>query len=192
MGGRMRGIRVTVRLAVVAGTLALSPAAGAMTLGGPAWWSYNRPADYSTVTTNVFVTMPDGTPIHCLLAQPAIGGVAAPSRFPSLIEEYDPYGGVRAASDLQPPDDFWADHGYVAMTCDVRGTGLSGGVWQGLLSAQENQDNHDLLEWMRAQPWSNGVLGQMGGSYGGMTTMRVASLHPPGLVAISPLSAEDD
>lgn len=179
---------------VVAGMLVLAGAAPAAPIvyGAPAWWSYNRPADYTTVTSNIYVTMPDATPIHCLLAQPAKNGVAASGRFPALIEEYLPYGGVGALGDLPGGDDFWADHGYVAMSCDVRGTGLSGGVWQGLLSAQENQDNYDLLEWMRRQPWSNGRLGQMGGSYGGMTSMRVASLDPPGLLAISPLSSEYD
>jgi hypothetical protein len=165
--------------------------AGTATAAAPGWWNYNRPAQYTTVKSNVYVTMPDGTPIHCVLAQPAKDGGAVRGRFPALMEEYLPYGGLTATNDL-PGDDFWADHGYVGMSCDIRGTGLSGGVWEGLLSTQENRDNYNLLEWMRKQPWSNGRLGQMGGSYGGMTTMRVASLHPPGLLAISPLSSEYD
>jgi hypothetical protein len=184
----MRRFHVPVAVLGFVWALGLAATANA---AAPAWWSYNRPADYTTVKSNVYVTMPDGTPIHCVQAQPAKNGVAVPGRFPALMEEYLPYGGLTASNDL-PGDDFWADHGYVGMSCDIRGTGLSGGVWEGLLSAQENRDNYDLLEWMRKQPWSNGRLGQMGGSYGGMTTMRVASLRPPGLLAISPLSAEYD
>ena len=164
-------------IAVVLGALGLVPAASASSIeyGAPGWWNYHRPADYATVKSNTYVTLPDGTPIHCVLAQPAKNGVAARGRFPALIEEYLPYGGVGVLGDLPGGDDFWADHGYVAMSCDIRGTGLSGGVWKGLLSPQENRDNYYLLEWMRHQPWSNGRLGQMGGSYGGMTSMRVAS-----------------
>ncbi len=191
----MRRAHITATvLAVVLGALWLSAGAGASSIrfGAPAWWSYNRPADYTAVTSNIYVTLPDGTPIHCLLAQPAKNGAAAPGRFPALMEEYLPYGGVGLLGDVPGGDDFWADHGYVTTSCDIRGTGLSGGVWQGLLSAQENRDNYYLLEWMRHQPWSNGRVGQLGGSYGGMTSMRVAALDPPGLLAISPISSEYD
>lgn len=177
--------------AALAGVLGILGCAAPAAAAAPGWWSYDRPADYGTVKSDVFVTVTDGTPIFCSLAQPAKSGTAAPGRFPALIESYTPYGGVGVTGELSS-DDYWADHGYVAMSCDVRGTGRSGGVWQGLLSWQENQDNYDLLAWMRAQPWSNGRLGQLGASYGGMTTMRVAALHPPGLQAISPLSAEND
>jgi uncharacterized protein len=157
----------------------------------PVWWSYDRPADYGTIKTSVFVPMSDGTPIHCVLARPALGGVAAAGTFPGLITSYTPYGATSLPSGLSGSD-YWASRGYVAMSCDVRGTGWSGGVWQGLLSAVENQDNYELLAWMRGQPWSNGRLGQLGVSYGGMTAMRVAALNPPGLLAISPVSAQDD
>jgi uncharacterized protein len=157
----------------------------------PEWWSYDRAAEYGTVKSHVFVPMSDGTPIHCVLAQPAVNGAAAPGRFPALITSYTPYGGLGVLGAL-PGDDYWASRGYIAMSCDVRGTGSSGGVWQGLLSAVENQDNYELLAWMRRQEWSNGRLGQLGVSYGGMTAMRVAALDPPGLLAISPVAAQDD
>jgi predicted acyl esterase len=192
----------------ISGVAAAAAAAdsGSIAYGAPSWWNYNRPAKYTTNTTPVYVTMADGTPIFCALHQPAgppmtvsengvtetIQGQPAPGKFPGLIEEYDPYGGLGGLGAEPGTDDFWADHGYVSMYCEVRGTGQSGGVWLGLLSEQENLDNYQLLEWMRQQPWSNGRLGQLGGSYGGMTSMRVASLRPPGLKAISPLSSEYD
>ncbi len=185
----MRTARLYLATSIAAlAALALTATAAA---AEPAWWSYDRPPDYGTVKSHVFVLMSDGTPIHCVLAQPAQNGAAASGTFPALITSYTPYGALSALGAL-PGDDYWASHGYVAMSCDVRGTGSSGGVWQGLLSAIENQDNYELLAWMRRQPWSNGRLGQLGVSYGGMTAMRVASLNPPGLLAISPVSAEDD
>jgi predicted acyl esterase len=159
----------------------------------PAWWSYDRPATYTTARTNTFVFVRDGTPIHCVVDQPAdTSGNPLAGPFPALITNYTPYGATNALGALPGGDNYWSDHGYVALSCDVRGTGLSGGVWQGLLSPLENVDNYDILAWMRQQPWSNGRLGQIGVSYGGMTSMRVASLHPAGLLAISPLSSEDD
>lgn len=187
-GGVMRGIKSGLTLAVAALAVAGLPATA--NASAPAWWSYGRSADYTTVTSNVFVPVRDGTLIHCVLAQPADNGAAAPGKFPGLVESYTPYGAVNLQA--QTADDYWADHGYAAMTCDVRGTGESGGVWQGLLSEQENQDNYDVLAWMRKQPWCDGRLGQLGASYGGMTSMRVAALHPPGLLAISPISSEYD
>jgi putative CocE/NonD family hydrolase len=188
---------LAMRVAAVAVGLAALCSASTATASAPAWWRYDRPATHGTVKSNVFVPMRDGTPIHCLLARPAQNGVATPGRFPSLITNYTPYGaaqvtGAVGGTSQLPGDDYWASHGYAAMSCDIRGTGGSGGTWQGILTAIENQDDYDLLQWMRRQPWSNGRLGQLGVSYGGMTSMRVMSLHPPGLLAVSPLSAQDD
>jgi hypothetical protein len=175
---------------LILGFCALGPA-GTAAAAAPAWWNYNRPAEYATVRTSVYVPVSDGTLIYCSLARPAKNGQPVPGRFPALIEEYLPYGAEQLTDDI-PGDDFWADHGYVALNCDIRGTGLSGGVWAGILSSRENEDDYDLLEWMREQPWSNGRVGQTGASYGGMTTLRVASLNPPGLMAILPISGEYD
>ena len=181
-----RGRLVAIGVAVACGALTSPTVAAA-----PKWWSYDRKAQYTTSQSDVFVTVRDGTPIHCKLNQPALDAAPAPGRFPALMESYTPYGATNTPGG-SGGDDYWADRGYVSMICDIRGTGYSGGVWQGLLSAQENLDNYDLLAWMRAQPWSDGHLGQTGVSYGGFTSMRVASLHPPGLEAILPVSAEDD
>ena len=187
---RTWGVRAAV---VVLAALSFPAGNAAAANPQPAWWSYDRAATYTTARTNAFVVVRDGTPIHCVVDQPAdTTGTALPGRFPALITVFTPYGAVNTLGALPGGDDFWSDHGYVAVACDVRGTGESGGVWQGLLSAVENVDNYDVLAWMRQQPWSNGKLGQLGVSYGGMTSMRVASLHPPGLLAISPLSSEDD
>src|SRR3954467_5787246 len=130
---RGRLVVIGVALACGVGTLA-SPAAAT----APAWGSYERKAQFHPGQTDVFVTVRDGTPIHCKLNQPALDGAPAPGRFPALIESYTPYGATNGPS-ASGGDDYWADHGYVSTVCDIRGTGYSGGVWQGLLSALENQ-----------------------------------------------------
>jgi hypothetical protein len=59
-------------------------------------------------------------------------------------------------------------------------------MFPGCLSCGENEDNFDVIEWLGTRSFCTGHVGQYGQSYGGMTALRVASLHPPHLVAIAP------
>src|SRR3954447_20438969 len=91
--GRGEPMRRSLILAAVVATLV--PGATARAGTPPAWRNYDRKADYGTVKdNNVFVTMSDGTPIHCSVAQPATNGTAAAGRFPALMDDFTPYGGV--------------------------------------------------------------------------------------------------
>jgi putative CocE/NonD family hydrolase len=51
------------------------------------------------------------------------------------------------------------------------------------------KDTHDLIEWVAAQPWCNGVVGTTGLSYGGWIQWAAASQHPPHLKAMISTSA---
>ena len=75
---------------------------------------------------------------------------------------------------------------------DVRGTGRSDGVALDEYTADETRDGYELVEWLAAQPWSNGNVGMWGISYGGFTAIQVAALRPPHLRAIVPVYATDD
>src|SRR4029079_5832786 len=46
-----------------------------------------------------------------------------------------------------------------------------------------NQDGYDTVEWAARQPWSNGNVGMIGGSYGGFTQYVPAPTRPPSLKA---------
>ena len=75
---------------------------------------------------------------------------------------------------------WWAVQGYAVVNCDLRGAG----TWEGtasLLSAQEGEDVHDLIEWAAAQPWSTGAVGMLGLSYLAISQWEAAALRPPGL-----------
>ena len=158
---------------------------------GPAWWSYDRPAIAAPVRSNIKLPMRDGTPLDCDLTLPGTpDGQVIPGRFPGLVVEFTPYVVFRGLYNSEAA--YFASRGYAAMVCNIRGTGLSGGTWQGTNSAIENEDNYELVEWMAAQPWSNGRIGQTGFSYGGMTSYRVAALQPPHLVAIAPQESQAD
>jgi predicted acyl esterase len=76
-----------------------------------------------------------------------------------------------------------ARYGYAVVAQDCRGTGASEpGQWD--MYMYEKEDGHDLVDWVRAQRWSDGKIGGTGGSYVGETQWFMAS-HP-GMTAILP------
>nr|WP_257818271.1 CocE/NonD family hydrolase [Phenylobacterium sp. J367] len=74
----------------------------------------------------------------------------------------------------------YTDAGYVFVLQDVRGKGRS----EGFYAAFENdiEDGYDAVEWVAAQPWSNGKVGMTGGSALGITANSAAMANPPHLV----------
>lgn len=152
-----------------------------------AWWAYERPGTFSVARSDVTVPMRDGVTLACSLSRPASGEDPAPGQFPGLVVEYTPYALV--ADTLIAEADFFAERGYNGLVCHVRGTGLSGGTWNHAASRQDGLDAHDLVEWLATQSFSDGRMGQFGGSYGGFTTYQAAAEQPPHLLAIAPMIA---
>jgi pimeloyl-ACP methyl ester carboxylesterase len=58
---------------------------------------------------------------------------------------------------------YFAGHGYVYLTVDVRGRGNSEGEFTPML--QEARDGHDVVEWLAQQSYCNGKVTMWGGSY---------------------------
>lgn len=163
-----------------------APAFGA----APAWWSYDRPATSSSVHSQVRVPMRDGVRLGCDLHLPARNGTAIPGRYPSIVYEVTPYA---AATAIYVEQGAWlATRGYAAITCNVRGSGRSGGDFPQPNQPAEQTDAYDLVEWVAAQDWSTGRVGQTGESYGGMMTYRAAASGAPHLVAAVPQQAPND
>jgi putative CocE/NonD family hydrolase len=79
---------------------------------------------------------------------------------------------------------FYAEHGYVFVIQDTRGRGDSDGTFNFFFS--EGKDGYDTIEWLAAQPWSNGKVGMIGVSYLGTVQWLAAREHPPHLVCIVP------
>jgi len=48
-----------------------------------------------------------------------------------------------------------------------------------LLSDQEGEDVHDLIEWAAAQPWGTGAVGMLGVSYLATSQWKAAARQPP-------------
>lgn len=108
-------------------------------------------------------------------------------RFPAILIR-TPYG---KGADLPVSYQSFINHGYGVVMQDVRGRYASGGVFNVL--SQEGPDGYDTLDWIAAQPWSDGKVGMIGGSYLGIAQWRVALLNNPHLKAIFPVvSGSDD
>jgi uncharacterized protein len=81
---------------------------------------------------------------------------------------------------------YFAAHGYVFLTVDVRGRGNSEGKFQPL---REARDGHDAVEWLARQPYCNGKIAMWGGSYAGTDQWQTASQRPAHLGTIVPAAA---
>jgi putative CocE/NonD family hydrolase len=79
---------------------------------------------------------------------------------------------------------FFVAHGYAFAIWDLRGRYDSGGDWSPFF--QEGPDGYDVVEWIAAQPWSDGKVGMMGGSYRGWVQWATARLKPPHLTTMVP------
>ena len=82
---------------------------------------------------------------------------------------------------------YFAAHGYVFASVDVRGRGNSGGEFTPLL--QEANDGYDVIEWLAKQSYCNGKITMWGGSYGGYDQWATAKEKPPHLATIVPVAA---
>lgn len=199
--------RRRVALGLAAGLLCSGPVAGtarAKTATAESWFTYGRTAHYSAVYSFVQIPMRDGTMLACDLQQPgtgtpgsldAPGSTPAPGRYPGIISNYTPYTAANPASAVSASP--YAALGYDVLNCDTRGLGRSqvtapGQVWMQPYAAIQTQDNFDMIEWLAAQPFSNGSIGQTGGSAGAVTSTLVAAMHPPHLKAIVSLTAPDN
>ncbi|MBX3160084.1 MAG: CocE/NonD family hydrolase [Deltaproteobacteria bacterium] len=81
---------------------------------------------------------------------------------------------------------YFAARGYAWIDVDVRGSGASTGVWHSPWSPLEVEDGRELLDWIVAQPWSNGRVGATGNSYDGTAAELMATTGHPALCAVAP------
>lgn len=78
---------------------------------------------------------------------------------------------------------WFAARGYAVVFMDVRGRGDSDGEFTPYFS--EGKDGYDSIEWCAAQPWCDGHVGTLGGSYLGRIQWLAALEHPPHLKAMA-------
>ncbi len=74
------------------------------------------------------------------------------------------------------------ESGYALVIQVTRGRFGSGGVDRTWLD--DGLDGYDLVEWVAAQPWSNGNIGLFGDSAAGASALLAAAANPPSLDAV--------
>lgn len=89
-----------------------------------------------------------------------------------------PYGRKSKALPFLP----LVRYGYAVVSQDVRGREDSGGDWYPAVF--EKEDGEDTLNWIAGQPWCDGSIGMIGGSYAGYTQWAAASYGNSHLKAI--------
>ena len=160
-----------------------------------------------------YVTVSDGTSIAVNVRMPT--NYVAGQRYPTIFEMsgYDggsaddgtlmnDFGLVPVAEQLPggsplPTDDSRQltdrfNGEYVTVHASVRGTGCSSGEFD-IFSTRSALDGKEIIDgWIAEQPWSNGDVGIVGHSYGGITGFMVAATQPQHLRAMSVSGLIDD
>jgi hypothetical protein len=153
---------------------------------------YTSPEYKSFTTTSQYVTMRDGVRIAVDIHMPADG--PARDKFPTVLlmlpyhraSVTDKGVGRSEASDPNSEYRVVLSYGYAFVVADVRGTGASFGYRSTLFAPAEQEDANDLINWIVAQPWSDGNVGMMGPSYLATIQLLAAAQRNPALKCIAP------
>ncbi|MEW6209048.1 MAG: CocE/NonD family hydrolase [Acidobacteriota bacterium] len=124
---------------------------------------------------NVMIPMRDGVRLAANIFRPD-----ASEKFTTVLSR-TPYGKV----ELQAVIEALALRGYAGVCQDARGRFDSEGAWEPFFN--ESRDGYDTIEWIAGQPWSNGDVIMIGGSYSGLVQWLAAkerSPHLKGLITI--------
>ena len=128
---------------------------------------------------NVMLEMRDGARLATDFYFPAIDRIKSDGQFPVILER-TPYD--KTSPTNVTAGKYFARRGYVCAIQDVRGRFKSEGDWYPF--AKEAPDGYDTVENIGTQPWSNGKVGTMGGSYCGSDQSALATLNPPHLTTM--------
>ena len=131
--------------------------------------------------------LPSGTRIPALLSH---------TRYWRAMELRTPFKWFLKPEDLNPHTKnfkpFFTSHGYALVLVDKRGTGASFGTWPHPWSRDSVMDASEIVDWIVAQPWSNGKVGGYGISYVGTTAELLAVPNNPAVKAVIPMFNHPD
>lgn len=135
---------------------------------------------------NLMVPMRDGERLATDVYRPGLDGELLPGPFPTILmrTSYD----KTADRYVSAIPDFFTPRGYAVVMQDLRGRYRSEGKGQyhHVVNPDEGRDGFDTVEWIAAQPWSNGRVGTVGSSHPGLIQTHMALYQPPHLTAIWP------
>jgi putative CocE/NonD family hydrolase len=126
-----------------------------------------------TMQKDVVVPMPGGGSVCAFIVRPL-----GHAKLPALLQFTIYNDTVTLLRDARRS----ASNDYAGVIGLVRGKGCSPGD-----IVPYERDGHDaaaLVDWIAAQPWSDGKVGMFGGSYSGFTPWAAAKQHPQALKSI--------
>jgi uncharacterized protein len=161
----------------------------------PTEYLQRRPATHAVpVPTSQYLAMRDGVRLAVDVYVPDAG-----KQLPTILI-LTPYyrrfkltaDGAEASPNAAKYRDFFVPRGYAMVVVDVRGCGASFGTRDSFRSPRERDDYREIVDWVVAQPWSNGVIGSTGISYLGAAACFLASTGHPAVKAVAPLFSVSD
>lgn len=112
-------------------------------------------------------------------------GLAEGQRVPTILT-MTRYWRASEGAEANALQRFLTSQGYAVVWGDSRGTGASFGTWPHHRARDETLDFRDVMDWIVAQPWSDGRIGGWGTSYTANTNDWFAEVnHPAFRVGIS-------
>ncbi len=95
-------------------------------------------------------------------------------KIPAILEyipyRKDDYSALRDSTTIA----WFANHGYACLRVDMRGSGSSDGIMLDEYTDQEIEDGVDVINWIADQSWSDGNVGTIGISWGGISGLQLA------------------
>ncbi|HWL44769.1 MAG TPA: CocE/NonD family hydrolase [Ilumatobacter sp.] len=134
----------------------------------------------------VWIPTPDGERLCATVYLPDGDGPLA-----TLLEAL-PYRQHDVTDSYRPAYRTFTEAGFAVCRLDIRGTGSSSGIAPDEYADVERADLRATIEWLAAQPWSNGKVGMFGTSYSGFNSLHMAMEGVPALGAVVATYATDD
>jgi uncharacterized protein len=127
------------------------------------------------IRDDVLIRTPDGATLSAIVVRPK--DLAGPLPTVLTLDIYtDPASARERAENL-------AAHGFVSVMADVRGKRLSPD--KVVPYEHDASDSYAVIDWIARQPWSNGKVGMLGGSYSGFTAWAATKRMHPALKTIA-------
>ena len=148
----------------------------------------NRNQDKTiAVIDPIYISMRDGTRLSARVWAPEDSAGLFENgieTYPVLLEAL-PYRRRDATSDTDEPNHVtFARAGYITIRLDFRGTADSEGGLEDELTAKEQCDVIEAIEYLSAQPYCTGAVGMFGYSWGGNNSLTAAANRPEALKAV--------
>lgn len=205
LGRLSHGFFFAVAILVLQGCGTTGPGQAPVAASDAPWWRSRDGAPTMATRTasrhiSTYLTMRDGTKLAVDVYIPIRD--EGEHRFPTILEQTRYWRAmqmrwpvrlfIKPGPMLPELVDPFVAAGYARVIVDVRGSGASSGTRTMEWSAAEVADSAEIVDWIVAQPWSDGQVGVIGVSYGGTAAELALSTGHPAIKAAAVLFSSYD